>query len=87
MKPDRKVTYYALLDDDGTVSGILRRTEDGPVFTDETFRRDLTWQPSEFLRKYHLGHNDSDYREITAEEAMKKVDEWTRKWAQEKDRS
>ena len=83
MSGEHKVTYYGLLDGDGKISGILRRTYEGPIPRDETFRRDLSWQPSEFLRRYYLGHNDNDYREMTPEEAVSLIAEWTTKWAQE----
>ncbi len=83
MDSDPEVTYYALLDDDGAISGILRRRHIRPVPIDETFRRDLSWQSSEFLRKYYLGHTDSDYKEIAPEDAARIIAEWTRKWARE----
>jgi hypothetical protein len=83
MSSEGQVTYYALLDSKGNPGGLLRRTRGGPVPIDETFRRDLTWQPSEFLRKYYLGHNDMDYREISSEEAASLIEKWTKKWAGE----
>ncbi|MBI3213534.1 MAG: hypothetical protein HYZ38_06935 [Mycobacterium sp.] len=78
-----KATYYALVSDDGTIGGILRRTHVEPIPLDETFRRDLTWRPSQLLRKYHLGSNDMDFEEISAEEASNLTRSWSEKWAKE----
>jgi hypothetical protein len=78
-----RVTYYALLAGDRTrenPSGIVRRTHtDAPV--DESFRRDLTWQPTEYLRRYFLGHNDTDHVEISEDEADAVIARWRAKWA------
>lgn len=83
MNTESKITYYDLLSDDGTVGGILRRTHGGQVPVYETFRRDLTWKPSEFLKRYYIGRVDNDYREISSSEAFDKIAKWTKKWATE----
>jgi hypothetical protein len=36
---------------------------------DEAFTRNLRWEPTEYLRRYHLGHDDVDHVEITEAEA------------------
>ena len=83
MTDQREVTYYAILSDAGVPTGIVRRTHLSVGTEDESFRRDLTWCPTEFLRKYSLGHNDRDYREISAVEAQSLIDSWRLRWARE----
>ena len=78
-----EVTYYALLSDAGMPTGIVRRTHLPHGTQDDSVRRDLSWQPTEFLYKYWLGHNDNDYREISAGEAEALIDHWRIKWARE----
>ncbi|OBB95860.1 hypothetical protein [Mycolicibacterium peregrinum] len=84
--PTPDITYYAKLAANRTrqnPSGIVRRihTSSGP--TDEAFGRDLQWHPTEYLRRYRLGHNDVDHEEITAGEAQVVIDRWCIKWANE----
>ena len=79
------VTYYALLLDGFTAdapSGIVRRTHTVPA-TDEAFGRDMTWHPTEYLRRYYLGHNDVDHVEIDEESAKSIIARWCAKWAEE----
>jgi len=84
MMHEPDVTYYALRGLSETkVGGILRRTRTGAGTTDETFRRDLSWGRSEFMRRYELGRNNLDFEEITKEEAERLIAAWTAKWAQE----
>ncbi|UBV23950.1 MULTISPECIES: hypothetical protein [Mycolicibacterium] len=81
-----QITYYAKLAAGRTrenPSGLVRRIHTSPLSTDESFGRDLQWHPTEYLRKYALGHNDVDHEEISAEEAQAVIDRWTIKWAQE----
>ena len=69
-------TYYALINNSGKAGGLLRRSREGLCLKDESLRADFTRQPSEFLEKYELGHNDSDYIEITDVEARSLIEEW-----------
>ncbi|OWM01268.1 hypothetical protein B7435_17050 [Mycolicibacterium peregrinum] len=81
-----RITYYALLAGDRTrdnPSGLVRRIHTTPRPTDEAFGRDLRWHPTEYLRKYWLGHNDVDHEEITLEEAATIISRWRVKWAKE----
>lgn len=83
-EPD--ITYYAVLGGDRTrdnPSGLVRRIHTTPRSTDEAFGRDLRWHPTEYLRKYFLGHNDDDHEEITLEEAATIISRWRVKWADE----
>lgn len=82
--PGETVTYYGLLGGDRTAdnpSGVLRRRAvEGGEPVDEIFTRNLVWEPSDFLFRYHmLGHNDVDYVEISAAQAAAFVDRVTRK--------
>ena len=80
------VTYYAVLAAGGTrkdPSGVVRRIHTTPVPTDEAFGRNMQWHPTEYLRRYWLGHNDDDHEEITADEAQVIIDRWRAKWANE----
>lgn len=81
-----KSTYYAKLAAGRTrenPSGIVRRTHTTPRPTDEYFGRDMQWHPTEYLRRYWLGHNDVDHEVITADEAQAITDRWCAKWIQE----
>ncbi|MFC4908915.1 hypothetical protein [Actinomadura gamaensis] len=72
-------TYYALVNDDHPAerpAGLVRRIHTVPVPTDEILTRDLTWQPTDFLHRYWLGHNDQDYVEITEAHADAVIDAW-----------
>lgn len=73
LAPTRpKITYYAKLHDGHTrsnPSGILRRRTTDGISHDEAFTRNLRWEPTEYLRRYGLGHDDIDHVEITKREA------------------
>lgn len=77
------VRYFALLGNGGTAqnaTGLVRRTRTRPP-TDEVIGNDLAWHPTEYLRLYHLGHNDIDHAEITADAAAALLERWRIKWA------
>jgi hypothetical protein len=76
-------TYYVMVTDDGVPAGLVRRTNRPLVPIDEALRRDLSWGPTEFLRRHQLGHNETDYREISAAEAGALIEHWGEKWARE----
>lgn len=85
-----EITYYATLAGSRSrdePSGIVRRIHTSPMPIDEVFRRDTQWHPTEYLRRYFLGHNDTDHEEITAEHAQAVIDRWCTKWGQEEPRS
>ena len=83
MTEESEITYFALLTDEGLPAGLIRRTQRPLVPLDESLRRDLSWRPTEFLRKYQLGHNENDYREISADEAQALIESWRVKWRRE----
>nr|WP_237331042.1 hypothetical protein [Streptomyces mexicanus] len=69
-----RITYYAKIGAGHPRSaprGILRRRvvgRDGGVH-DEAFTRNLRWEPTEYLRRYELGHDDVDHVVISEREA------------------
>ncbi|WP_327657686.1 pentapeptide repeat-containing protein [Streptomyces sp. NBC_00483] len=72
--PIGTVTYYARVDDEfprERPAGIVRRRRAGKSLSDEAFTRNLRWEPTEYLRRYELGHNEDDHVEITEEEATR----------------
>lgn len=76
------VTYYALVDEDSSREdplGIARRrvTDEGTF--DETFTRNLKWEPTQYFEKYRLGHNEVDHVEITESGAEAFIEMITRK--------
>ena len=76
--------YFALIRDGGTAqdaSGLIRRTHTRPQPTDEAIGNDLAWHPTEYMRLYHLGHNDNGHVEITADAAAALVERWRAKRA------
>ncbi|MEW1929748.1 pentapeptide repeat-containing protein [Streptomyces sp. NPDC088360] len=65
-------TYYARIDDEyprNSPAGIVRRTNADGLTTDHAFTRNLRWEPTEYLRRYELGHNATDHVEISEAEA------------------
>ncbi|SUA31400.1 Uncharacterised protein [Mycolicibacterium fortuitum] len=85
-----EITYYARLAAGRTPeepSGLVRRIHTSPNAVDEIFQRDMQWHPTEYLRRYSLGHNDTDHEEITAEQAQAVIDRWRTKWREEERRS
>lgn len=75
-EPVTEVKYYALITPGRTrsnPSGIMRRLTANGRTEDEVFTRSLVWKPTDFFRKYDLGHNDDDYVEITPSEAAEFV--------------
>jgi len=82
---DPRVSYYALLAGNRTPenpSGIVRRIHSDPP-VDESLRRDLIWRPTEYLKRYSLGHNDIDHVEISETEANVIMQHWRAKWSVE----
>lgn len=74
-----EVQYFALLRDGGTAetaTGLVRRTHTTPRPTDEVIGNDLDWHPTEYLKRYWLGHNDQDHVEVSAEFAAKLLERW-----------
>lgn len=67
------ITYYAKFIEGYSRSnpqGIVRRRLVNGVAHDEAFTRNLRWEPTEYLRRYALGHNEVDHVQITEAEAV-----------------
>lgn len=69
--PADAVTYYALTSESyprSNPEGIVRRRRAGNFTSDETFTRNLRWEPTEYFRLCELGHNKEEHIEITENE-------------------
>jgi hypothetical protein len=74
-----EITYYALVSETNPPerpAGLVRRIHTEPMPTDEVFRRDLQWHPTEYLQRYWLGHRDQEHVEITEAEAERIMARW-----------
>lgn len=74
-----EVTYYARFDESSTPKdplSVLRRVHTEPRPTDEIFRRDLQWHPTERLHREWLGLEDDYYVEITEAQAEAIMQRW-----------
>jgi hypothetical protein len=72
-----KITYYAIVDDFSTrdePAGVLRRIEHDHGEHDEAFTRDLVWKRSSSLYSYERGNRDSEFYEISEDEANRIVE-------------
>jgi hypothetical protein len=79
-----KITYYAKTDEGHPRSsprGIVRRRRVGREATtyDEAFTRNLRWEPTEYLCRCELGHNEVDHVEITEIEAARFIEHVSRR--------
>ncbi|WDN55921.1 hypothetical protein [Streptomyces clavuligerus] len=82
LDAEGEITYYAKTDAANSRSspqGIVRRRIDEDRMDDEAFTRNLRWEPTEYLRRYELGHNDIDHVEITEIEAAAFIQSLTRR--------
>lgn len=74
--------YYAITDDGYPVSNpmgvVRRRFVDGVPF-DESFTRNLKWETSSELIDIKWGHSDSDFEEISKQQADAFVERVTEK--------
>ncbi|MET9252335.1 pentapeptide repeat-containing protein [Streptomyces sp. NPDC003717] len=72
--------YFARVDAEFPRShpaGVMRRRRAGDIVRDEAFTRNLSWEPTEYFRRYELGSNDGEHVEISEEEANRFVVEIT----------
>ncbi len=79
--PPENVVYYAKIDETHPRTdprGIVRRRIADGTAHDEAFTRNLRWEPTEYLRRYELGHNDVEHVEISIGEAEEFVQRMTR---------
>ena len=76
VPPPTDVRYYGLITSGRTranPSGVMRRRTAEGHTVDEVFTRSLVWKPTDYFRRYDLGHNDDDHVEITDAEATEFV--------------
>ena len=72
-----KLTYFAFTDEFSSKErpgGVIRRTEDDQGEYDEAFTGNLVWERTPLLYSYERGNRDSDFYEITEEEADRIVE-------------
>ena len=73
----KKTTYYAMVDDVNgreEPSGVLRRIEDDQGQQDEAFTRNLKWEYTWSLYSWERGNRDTEFYEITEDEANQIVE-------------
>jgi hypothetical protein len=72
MPMSTKITYYAFVNEFSSKErpgGVIRRTENDEGEYDEAFTGDLKWERSPLLYSYEQGNRDSQFYEISEEEA------------------
>lgn len=72
-----KITYYAIVDDLSTredPAGVLRRIIDDEGRDDQAFTTNLKWEHSGSLYSHERGNMDSQFYEITEDEADRIVE-------------
>jgi hypothetical protein len=72
-----KITYYAFVNEYSSnerPGGVVRRTENAEGEHDEAFTRNLAWERTPLLYAYEHGNRDSEFYEISADEANRIVE-------------
>jgi hypothetical protein len=67
-----KIIYYAFINEFSSKErpgGVVRRTENDEGEYDEAFTRNLAWERTPLLYSYERGNRDSQFYEITEDEA------------------
>ncbi|WNF27164.1 hypothetical protein RI138_10105 [Streptomyces sp. C11-1] len=86
LDAEGEMTYFAKISDgypQHSPRGIVRRRVDDDGRThDEAFTRNLRWEPTEYLRLYDLGHNETDHVRITEIEAAAFIESLTEKFTE-----
>jgi hypothetical protein len=79
-----KITYYAVVDDEATVThphGLVRRLAfDGDGFTDETLRRDFSWTFTPAIVEWKRGNLSYDLVEVSHAQASEIIEYFREKW-------
>jgi hypothetical protein len=73
----KKITYFAMVDDLSSraePAGVFRRIEDEQGQQDEAFTRNLKWEYSWSLYSYERGNRDTNFYEISEDEASRIVE-------------
>jgi hypothetical protein len=81
--PD-KITYYAVVDDEATMEqpyGLVRRLQfEGNGFTDETLRRDFSWEFTPAIAEWKRGDLSYELVEVSHAQASKIIEYFREKW-------
>ncbi|MFK0293927.1 hypothetical protein ACIQU6_26145 [Streptomyces sp. NPDC090442] len=82
LDAEGEITYYAKVSEGHprhSPRGIVRRRIDDGDTHDEAFTRNLRWEPTEYFKRYELGHNEVDHVKITEVEAAAFIESVTAK--------
>ena len=82
LDAEGEITYFAKIDEGhprNSPHGIVRRRVENDRTHDEAFTSNLRWEPTEYLRLYDLGQNDTDHVEILETEAAAFIESVTKK--------
>jgi hypothetical protein len=72
-----KITYYAIVNEFSSRAepgGIIRRIQSDEGRDDQAFTRNLKWEHTPLLYSHERGNMDSEFHEITEDEANQIVD-------------
>lgn len=72
-----KITFYAFVNEFSSKErpgGVIRRIEDDQGEYDEAFSRGLVWERTSLLYSYEGGNRDSEFYEISEDEANQIVE-------------
>jgi hypothetical protein len=79
-----KITYYAVVDDDASAErphGLVRRLEfDGDGYTDETLRRDFSWQFTPAIAEWKRGSLSYELVEVSHAQASRIIEYFREQW-------
>jgi hypothetical protein len=67
-----KITYYAIVNEFSSLAepgGVIRRIQSDEGRDDQAFTRNLKWEHTPLLYSYERGNMDSEFHEITEDEA------------------
>lgn len=75
--------YFKLSDVRPEPAAVMRRYEVNGITHSESYRFKVDgWAPTEFFYRYQLGHNDSDYIEVSQAEAEEAIETIKRRAAE-----
>ena len=80
--PD-KITYYAVIGGTRTIDnpyGLVRRLETDWGFTDETIRKDFSWEFTPVIVEWQAGSFDDELVEVSHEQAEKIIQYFRDRW-------
>lgn len=79
-----KITFYAVVGDEASIEhpyGLLRRLEfDDDGFSDETLRRDFSWQYTPAIAEWQRGKLSYELVEVSHAQAGKIIEYFREQW-------